>query len=78
MPFNNWMKTRSFKKHIDILNSSKFKNRGYLNHDYIEHIISDFYNKKDTFINSNANKVWMLVNLEKFTQQFFENRKNLI
>ena len=78
LPFNNWMKTVHFKKHINILQNRSYENKSMINQKYIDRLIDKFNNDNDTFINSNSNKIWMLINIEKFSRKFIENRRDFL
>jgi len=76
MPINRWMKEENFiKEYISILNEKRTLSRSIYNSNSIKKLINDFKFKKDSFINSNAGKLWSLINLELWIRQFFENKK---
>ena len=78
LPINKWLKSREFNKHTDDINKKDSKIRELFNENYIDELSINFFNKKDTILNSNANKVWMLLNIEKFNSMFISNRKKYL
>ena len=78
MPINNWMKKSNFiEEYVSILNENRTLSRNIYNSNSIKKLINDFKFKKDSFINSNAGKLWSLINLELWIRQFFENEKSI-
>ena len=76
MPINKWMREENFnKEYISILNEKRTLSRSIYNSNSIKKLINDFKFKKDSFINSNAGKLWCLINLELWIRQFLENKK---
>ena len=78
MPINKWMREENFiKEYISILNEKRTLSRSIYNSNSIKKLINDVKFKKDSFINSNAGKLWCLINLELWIRQFLENKKSI-
>ena len=72
VPLHTWMSQKKIKDRIyETLLSSKSKNRGILNTNYLKKLllrkdISSFSGSSKVYQSSSAHKIWMCFNLEKF------------
>ena len=71
VPLHLWIKQKKIKERIfDTLLSSNAKSKDYLNKKYLNFLLKDknlnFKESSKTYQNSNANKLWICYNLEKF------------
>ena len=71
VPLHEWMKQRKIRERIcDTLLSYNSTNSGFFNKEYIKNLLDtknlNFDGSSKVYQNSNANKLWMCYNLEKF------------
>jgi asparagine synthase (glutamine-hydrolysing) len=71
VPLHAWMKQKKIKDRIfDTLLSSNIKSKDYFDKKYLNFLLTNknlnFKESSKTYQNSNANKLWMCYNLEKF------------
>jgi len=71
VPLHTWMKQKKVKDRIfDTLLSSNIKSKDYFDKKYLNFLLNNknlnFKESSKTYQNSNANKLWMCYNLEKF------------
>lgn len=71
VPLHIWMKKKKIRDRIfDTLSSTKAKQRGIFNNNFINSLLNsknlNFDGSSKIYQNSNANKIWMCYNLEKF------------
>ena len=71
VPLHTWMKQKKIKERIhDTLLSSNAKSRDYFNKKYLNFLLNNknlnFKGSSKIYQNSNANKLWICYNLEKF------------
>ena len=70
-PSDDWFRTESFRKYIsEMLNSSKFKNRGYFD---VEDCKQKYQRHLDGKANL-ANEIWKWINLEVWFQKFIDKK----
>ena len=74
IPINEWLKKKEFKRHIDPILEDSGILKDIFQKNFLDKTLNGFYKKKDTFINSNSNKIWMLSNIQKFHTMFIKNR----
>ena len=68
-------KKKEFTHHIEEAFDEKSVLRDLFKHEFLDKTLFKFLNKKDTFVNSNSNRIWMLVNIHKFHSLFIRNRQ---
>lgn len=81
VPLHEWMKQRKIRERIcDTLLSYNSTNSGFFNKEYIKKLLDtknlNFDGSSKVYQNSNANKLWMCYNLEKFFSLKFNMNKN--
>ncbi len=75
VPINMWLKKKEFTHHIEEAFDEKSVLRDLFKHEFLDKTLFKFLNKKDTFVDSNSNRIWMLVNIHKFHSLFIKNRQ---
>ncbi len=78
VPINMWLKKKEFTHHIEEIFNEKSILKDLFKQEFLDKTQFEFFNKKDSFINSNSNKLWMLANIQKFHSMFIKNRKQTL
>lgn len=78
-PINFWMRNKKgFGEILDILIDSKTTNREIYNQKNLKKLIIDFYKyPNENYKNSNAGKIWNILNLELWIRSFIESKSEL-
>ena len=72
------VKKKEFTHHIEEIFNEKSILKDLFKQEFLDKTQFEFFNKKDSFINSNSNKLWMLANIQKFHSMFIKNRKQTL
>lgn len=78
-PINLWLRNKKgFGEILDILIDTKTTNRHIYNQKNLKKLIVDFYKyPNENYKNSNAGKIWNILNLELWIRSFIENKSEL-